>query len=139
MQDISTTQPCLSLQHHIFDTKMLADSENKASILRIPVNDLKPGEFRVFLARQLPLVITGLNGSLQLPWSPTYLIAEHGMQPCTMEDCEAQLQPMHVLLEEFLSLFSPGAANESPFPEAIWKVKVCIWNASRKSAELMHH
>jgi hypothetical protein len=119
--------------------KMLTDSENKVSILRIPVNDLKPGEFHVFLARQLPLVITGLNGSLQLPWLPTYLIAEHGMQPCTMEDCEAQLQPMHVLLEEFLSLYSPGATNGSSFPEAIWKVKVCIWNAVWKYAELMRH
>jgi hypothetical protein len=89
------------------------------------VNKLCTEEFRTFLSRRLPLVITELNYKLQLPWSPSYLTAEYGRQPCTMEDCEGRREPSQVLLEDFLKFFSCNDLDDSPSPTT-WKVKVRI-------------
>lgn len=126
MEEVSTMRHDLSPRYHVFNLQILTESERTASILRIPTEKLKIEEFRLFLSRRLPLVITGLNSSLCLSWSPSQLIDEYGKELCTMEDCEAQSQPSHVLLEEFLSLFSPGGLGNRSLPKTIWKVKVCI-------------
>jgi hypothetical protein len=137
MEEASTAPSYLDLQHSVFDAQMLIESESKASILRVPVKKLAVEEFRAFLSRRLPLVITGLNSSLQLPWSPSQLIAEYGKQSCTMEDCEARCPPLPGSLEEFLSLFSPDSTDESSSPGAIWKVKVCILHTGRTLPHLV--
>jgi hypothetical protein len=89
MEEVSTISPDLSLQYYVFDPQILAESESRASILRIPVEKLMIEEFRLFLSRRLPLVITGLNSSLCLSWSPSQLIGDYGKEPCMIEDCEA--------------------------------------------------
>jgi hypothetical protein len=119
-----SSMPLLDLQCNICNSQILVESESKSSVLRVSAEKLTVEEFRTFLSKRLPLVMMGLNSSLCLSWSPSQLIAEYGKQPCTMEDCEAQSQPLHVQLEDFLSLFSPAGMGESSFPNAIWKVKV---------------
>ena len=128
MEEVSAMSPDLSLQRSVFDVQILIESERKASVLHISAEKLKIEHFRSFLSRRLPLVITGLNSSLCLSWSPSQLIDEYGNESCTMEDCEARCQPLQVLLADFLSLFSPDchSLGNSSLPEAIWKVKVGI-------------
>jgi hypothetical protein len=100
-------------------------SESNSSILRIPVSKLKALEFRFFLQRRMPLVITELNNNLQLSWSPTQLTADHGETTCSMEDCERKAATVRGQLKDFLKLFilNPNAHDrDSSTP--IWKVRV---------------
>ena len=129
----------LGSRNIVFSTHALAESESKVSIIRLLAKKLKVDEFRIFLSRRLPLVITGLNNSLQLPWSPSHLIAEYGKQPCTMEDCEGLSEPLQVVLEDFLTFFSPDRLGESSLhPSAIWKVKVGILQSGQKFSHLIN-
>jgi lysine-specific demethylase 3 len=112
---------------------MIAEAELKSSILRIPVGELKAVEFRRFLAKRIPLVITDLNRKLQLSWSPSHLIKEYGTDVCSLQDCEEEERPVKRRLKTFLSRFmdsmqgvSSGNAEE-PLPYAIWRIKVRIW------------
>lgn len=108
----------LNLQTIYFQQNDLVESEETSSILRIPGYALRPHEFRCFLTRRLPLVITHLNNTLQLAWSPDHLVAAYGEDDCTMEDCEAQAKPMATTLSEFMNYFKRKIDN------VIWKVKV---------------
>lgn len=88
--------------------------------LRIPNKKLLPHEFRLFLSKRLPLVVTNLNEQLQLSWSPAELSKEYGTQACRMENCE---DPTHIegtTLGHFLDRFEVNREN------VIWKVKVCL-------------
>jgi hypothetical protein len=101
-------------------------AENHHSIIRIPGNKLKATEFRYYLSKRLPLVITALNSKLQLAWSPSELIEAYGTENCTMEDCEGvAAKKREVPLQEFLRYFTiqsdhGSCSNNGP----IWKVKV---------------
>jgi lysine-specific demethylase 3 len=97
-------------------------AERHSSVLTIPVSKLKAVEFRYYLAKRLPLVITGLNRELQLPWSPSQLMRDYGEEQCTVEDCEGREPPSKRSLRDFLSNFlEDGVLHENT---AVWKVKV---------------
>jgi hypothetical protein len=119
MQELLRTLPySMNLQTVYFQQNSLSDSEKNCSILRIPGYALHPHEFRCFLSRRLPVVITHLNSQLQLAWSPDQLTEEFGKQICTMEDCEAQADPMVTSLANFMEHF------RCKIDDVIWKVKV---------------
>lgn len=101
-----------------FQAAIIEHSLSSSTILRIPHNRLKGEEFRLFLRQRVPLVITNLNGKLQLTWSPNQLTEDYGSDDCTMEDCEGISNPMATKIHHFLSYFHQRR------DDVIWKVKV---------------
>jgi hypothetical protein len=74
----------------------------------------------------MPIVVTGLNKKLQLSWSPSHLIQDHGEDICYLEDCEEKEMPTKKCLRAFLTLFmgiETGDAQDI-LPSAIWRIKV---------------
>ena len=63
MREISkpAAPPVLHIQTFFHKHALVAEAELKSSILRIPAGHLKTMEFRHFLAKRIPLVITDLN------------------------------------------------------------------------------
>lgn len=105
-------------------------SEDECRILRISMEHLNDSEFRYFLSRHLPLVITGLNRKLQLAWSPAQLTQDFGKDKCTVEDCEGREPAFTANLEYFLKQFTDKA------PRTILKVKVSIHYVFTNAPEL---
>lgn len=121
MQNLLDQSPYyLNLQTIYFKQNDLVNSEATSSILRVPGYALRPHEFRCFLTRRLPVVITHLNNILQLALSPEHLVAAYGEDDCTMEDCEAQAEPMATTLSEFMKYF------KHKIDDVVWKVKVIL-------------
>lgn len=108
----------LPVRHRYFQPSIIEHSLSTSTILRAPSQRLKPDEFRLFLSKRLPLVITHLNDALQLAWSPKHLTDEYGSEDCTMEDCEDSTNRVKTKIHHFLSQFN------SDMNGTIWKVKV---------------
>ena len=99
-------------------------AEQQSSILSISINMLKAQEFRYYLVKRMPLVITGVNAELQLPWSPLQLMRDYGAESCSVEDCEKQAPASKQTLSHFLKYFCDDGAFCDNTP--VWKVKVCL-------------
>ena len=99
------------------------NAEQTSHILTIPEGKLKSNEFRYFLKKRMPLVITELNSKFQLAWSPSQLICDYGEEECKVEDCEGITTSPQMLLKDFLRCFSDNDVHCSSAP--VWKVKVC--------------
>jgi len=129
MREISkpAAPPVLHIQTFFHKHALVAEAELKSSILRIPAGHLKTMEFRHFLAKRIPLVITDLNRKLQLSWSPSHLMNNHGADICSLEDCEEKQQSVKKPLKTFLSRFMASDGAKEALPYAIWKIKVCVW------------
>ena len=124
IKQLPATLPSSTYYHNKFDVEA---AQASSSILRIPASRLKAMEFRYYLGKRMPFVITGLNGELQLPWSPLQLMREYGTELCTVEDCEGTTPTSRQSLSDFLKMFLeypgvPQGSNRSP----IWKVKVRV-------------
>jgi hypothetical protein len=121
--------PVLRTQTFFYTHVSIADSESGSTILWIPSGQLKATEFRLFLAKRIPLVITDLNRKLQLSWSPSHLIQYHGADICSLEDCEEKENSVEKPLKTFLARFSNsesyGDDAHDFLPQAIWKIKAC--------------
>lgn len=99
----------------------LEAAERNSNILRIPTSHLRVEEFRYAWVRRLPLVVTGINDKIQLPWSPEQLSADYGKQLCTVEDCEGAASSKQMSLASFIKLFNTAIHGDD---DTIWKVKV---------------
>jgi hypothetical protein len=127
-----TVLPIMCSQTTYYKLTTISEAELESSILWIPVGELKAVEFRCFLAKRIPLVITDLNRKLQFSWSPSHLIKEYGSDVCSLQDCEDHEQPVKRLLKMFLSHFMDSMQgtfsgnSEEPLPYAIWQIKVHI-------------
>lgn len=114
----------LPVQNFFFNRTTISNLPTSTSILRIPQKNLRIQEFRIFLGQRIPLVITGLNDSLQLSWDPRLLTRQYGEDDCTMEDCEGVAQPATTTLGHFLSHFETDGEAGQQSKNIIWKVKV---------------
>jgi hypothetical protein len=81
--------------------------------------DLTDEAFSAIWNYGLPLLVTGLNQKLQLPWSPDYLSQNHGNDWCFIESCEDRDANKQVRLKEFFHMYSVA-----PEDGIIWKLKV---------------
>jgi hypothetical protein len=120
----------MRIQTFVYKTAFITESELRSAILRIPDGRLKAQEFRYYLDKRIPIVITNLNRKLQLSWSPSHLIRDHGADVCSLEDCEEKEKPAMKSLKTFLQQFMNAAdeveAAQDPLPVAIWKIKACL-------------
>jgi hypothetical protein len=122
--------PILHTQTFVYTHTSIMDSELNSTILRIPTGQLKTTEFRHFLAKRIPLVITDLNSKLQLSWSPSHLIRDYGADMCSLEDCEEKEKPVKKHLKIFLARFMNTESKlhddntQDVLPEAVWRIKV---------------
>jgi hypothetical protein len=82
-------------------------------------SDLTDDAFSAIWNHGLPLLVTGLNQKLQLPWSPDYLSENHGNDWCFIESCEDRGVIKQVRLKEFFHMYSIA-----PEDGTIWKLKV---------------
>ena len=123
----SAAPPVLCTQTFVYKHDMITEAELKSSILRILAGHLKATEFRYFLAKQIPLVITDLSRKLQLSWSPSHLMNDYGADICLLEDCEENQQPVKSPLKAFLSRFMISDGAKEVLPYAIWRIKVHVW------------
>ena len=118
--------PVLCIQTFFYKHTFITESEWQSAILRIPVGQLKVTEFRYYLANRIPVVIIDLNDKLQLSWSPSHLIRDHGADICSLEDCEEREKPVKRCLKAFLQLFMNVEVkdnNQDFLPPAIWRIK----------------
>lgn len=124
--------PVLHTRSIFYKHARIDEAELKSFVLRIPAGQLKTTEFRHFLAKRIPLVITDLNHKLQLSWSPSHLIDNYGSDICSLEDCEEKEPSVKMRLGTFLSRFMHPAcststdSSEDVLPCAIWRIKVWI-------------
>ena len=118
--------PAAGLPHSTYHYKEadIQDAENQSTILTIPVSKLRAREFRHYLVRRMPLLITGLNSELQLSWSPSQLMHDYGTEQCSVEDCEKRAPVSKQTLSHFLKNFLDSSITPDSTP--VWKVKVCI-------------
>ena len=116
----------LRTQTFFYKHALIAEAELKSDILRIPAGHLKAAEFRHFLAKRIPLVITDLSRKLQLSWSPSHLMNNYGADVCSLEDCEEKQQSVKTPLKTFLSCFMNSDGAKEVLPYAIWKIKVRV-------------
>jgi hypothetical protein len=115
--------PVLCIQTFFYKHTFITASESQSAILRIPVGQLKVTEFRYYLANCIPVVIINLNNKLQLSWSPSHLIREHGADICSLEDCEGREKPVKRRLKACLQLFMNVEVKDNILSPAIWRIK----------------
>jgi hypothetical protein len=85
--------------------------------LRISNTQLTDAAFASLWKLGFPLVVTGLNDRIQLPWSPQYLSEKFGDDKCNLESCENPKVTDRVTLRQFFDKYANGS-------DVIWKLKV---------------
>ena len=125
-----TVPAVLHVQTFYHNHVSIAKSELQSTILRIPTEQLKVAEFRYYLAKRIPIVITGLNRRLQLSWSPAHLIRDHGGDLCSLEDCEEKEKSVKRPLKTFLGRFMNVDCDDvqDSLPQAVWRIKAWTYS-----------
>lgn len=120
--------PALSTQTFAYTHASILTCEQNSAVPRLPIGRLKTTDFRFFLEKRIPLVITDLNWKLQLSWSPSDLVRDHGGDMCMLEDCEEReipvKKPLKMFLTRFMNSESPDSDAQYNLPHAVWRIKV---------------